>query len=463
MATNAVLSQGPRSLSAKFVGSFAYFTVRDRLPTILTKVIDTIHRNKNNFFEEYGEGGVQAEKGAISLLSKLRNEMQTDKPITALEDDAADTDLWNWYLQKQQELLDQGGPASWFRSPWLYVECYLYRRIREALLLNPPISGFDIFKEVKMQTYFESQKAIMAICTHLHDLAEDIENLSEPQLHEEFLKLLQAIIIIIIIIITLFCKVSLWGNRCDLSISAGKENSQKSSPIDSLQDLKPFILVDNSDMVWSILLNSKVPGGESLARVDFVLDNAGFELVTDLVLADLLVASGLAQEICFHGKSMPWFVSDTTKEDFEWTIKQMSAANHRWMCWSGARWQHYLKAGVWSYHDHPFWTLPHEFCCMATEAPDLHVFLQGANLIFFKGDLNYRKLTGDRAWDYTVPFRRALRGFEPAPLCSLRTLKADVQVGLRPGQGEELMAQEADWMTSGKYAVVQFLCPHKEQ
>lgn len=35
--------------------SFAYLTVRDRLPTILTKVIDTIHRNKNNFFEKHGE------------------------------------------------------------------------------------------------------------------------------------------------------------------------------------------------------------------------------------------------------------------------------------------------------------------------------------------------------------------------------------------------------------------------
>ncbi len=38
--------------------SFAYLTVRDRLPTILTKVIDTIHRNKNKFFEEYGEVSV---------------------------------------------------------------------------------------------------------------------------------------------------------------------------------------------------------------------------------------------------------------------------------------------------------------------------------------------------------------------------------------------------------------------
>ncbi|XP_018585736.1 damage-control phosphatase ARMT1 [Scleropages formosus] len=448
MASNAVLSEAPRALSAKYVGSFAYLTVKDRLPTILTKVIDTIHRNRNQFFEEYGEEGVQAEKRAISFLSKLRNELQTDKPIVALADNAPDADSWNQYLQKQQALMDQGGPASWFRSPWLYVECYLYRRMWEALLLNPPISGFDIFKEAKTQAYFESQQAVMAICTHLHDLVEGIGKLVEPQLCEEFLKLLQ---------------VSLWGNRCDLSISAGKENSQKSSPIDSLEDLKPFILVDDSNMVWSVLMKSKVLGGESQGRVDFILDNAGFELVTDLVLADFLVSSGLAREIHFHGKSMPWFVSDTTREDFEWTIKQMSGANHGWTCWSGTRWQQYLSAGVWSYHDHPFWTLPHEFCHMATEAPDLHALLQGAKLIFFKGDLNYRKLTGDRAWDYSVTFRRALRGFDPAPLCSLRTLKADVQVGLQPGQGEELTAREADWMTSGKYAVVQFLCPHKEQ
>uniref|UniRef100_A0A8C7EHV6 Uncharacterized protein n=1 Tax=Nothoprocta perdicaria TaxID=30464 RepID=A0A8C7EHV6_NOTPE len=35
--------------------SFAYVTIKDRLPQILTKVIDTLHRHKNEFFEEHGE------------------------------------------------------------------------------------------------------------------------------------------------------------------------------------------------------------------------------------------------------------------------------------------------------------------------------------------------------------------------------------------------------------------------
>ena len=146
--------------------SFAYLTIRDRLPTILTKVVDTIHRNKNKFFEEYGEvrvtpsrmtrhmskpfpfnsctclllvstqEGIQAEKQTIGLLSKLRNELQTDKPVLALTDSLQDAESWNQYLQRHQGPHGDQDSVSWFQSPWLYVECYMYRRIQEAFWLK---------------------------------------------------------------------------------------------------------------------------------------------------------------------------------------------------------------------------------------------------------------------------------------------------------------------------------------
>lgn len=155
--------------------SFAYLTVRDRLPTILTKVIDTIHRNKNKFFEEYGQvrivldsfnlscfhwldffleliwqpkwylpvsyftfiqEGIRAEKQTIALLSKMRNELLTDKPVLELADELQDTQSWNLYLQRQQDLQGDQDSVSWFKSPWLYVECYMYRRVQEALWLK---------------------------------------------------------------------------------------------------------------------------------------------------------------------------------------------------------------------------------------------------------------------------------------------------------------------------------------
>lgn len=53
-------------------------------------------------------------------------------------------------------------------------------------------------------------------------------------------------------------------------------------------------------------------------RIDFVLDNAGFELYCDLVYADWLIQSGTCSEVIFHGKKLPWFVSDVTKKDWDW-------------------------------------------------------------------------------------------------------------------------------------------------
>ncbi|XP_062496764.1 damage-control phosphatase ARMT1 [Pezoporus occidentalis] len=431
----------PVSLSARFKGSFAYFTVKDRLPQILTRVIDTLHRHKNEFFEEHGEKGVEAEKRAISFLSKLRNELQTDKPVTPLEDELPDAALWNQYLDYQRNLANGSGELSWFQSPWLFVECYMYRRIHAALAQNPPIENFDVFKEGKAQNFFESQEAVIALCTYFQELLKNIKDLDEKQLQEELFKLLQ---------------VSLWGNKCDLSFSAGEDSSQKSSPLQSLENLLPYIVVNDMEKIWSLFVNAKKRNTEkSNVRVDIVLDNAGFELVSDFVLADFLLSSKLADEVHFHGKSIPWYVSDTTKHDFNWTVKQLQSANHMWMSRCGINWEGNLKKGVWVYHDHMFWTLPHDFSSMAGVAPDLYADLQKSNLIFFKGDLNYRKLTGDRKWEYTVPFHQALNEFHPAPLCSLRTLKSDTQVGLKPGQGEEIQASEHEWMVSGKYGVVQ--------
>ena len=56
-----------------------------------------------------------------------------------------------------------------------------------------------------------------------------------------------------------------------------------------------MLLADHSERVW---LEVSRRGG----RMDLVLDNAGFELVTDLCLADFLVTSGLASKVVLHAK-----------------------------------------------------------------------------------------------------------------------------------------------------------------
>ena len=75
-------------------------------------------------------------KTIVSRLSKLKNEMQTDKPVVALTDtERDDLAIWNKYLE-EETFKNRGESPSWFQSAWLYVECYMYRRIMEAIHLR---------------------------------------------------------------------------------------------------------------------------------------------------------------------------------------------------------------------------------------------------------------------------------------------------------------------------------------
>lgn len=40
-------------------------------------------------------------------------------------------------------------------------------------------------------------------------------------------------------------------------------------------------------------------------------------------LADFLLQSGLANQVRFHGKRYPWFVSDVTRKDWSWLLNTM--------------------------------------------------------------------------------------------------------------------------------------------
>ena len=245
---------------------------------------------------------------------------------------------------------------------------------------------------------------------------------------------------------------ALWGNKCDLSISGGASNYQKDvDPVRQVNFLQQKVLCDDTSLVWQFLAALK-PG----SSVDIVLDNAGFELFTDLCLADFLVSSGMVSHVRFHGKQMPWFVSDVTSSDWEWTIDEIASSATVQLSQLGKRWRNHLIDGVWQFLTHAFWTLSHDFALMQSVAPDLYNDLSSADLVLFKGDLNFRKLVGDLTWPTTTPFPVALRGFSPASLCCLRTLKCDLAVGLSEGQAESTQAQDADWMITGSYGVIQF-------
>ncbi len=120
----------PAALTASDKSSFAYPTMKDRVPTILCKTIDILHRCRT----ERTEAEREEVKKVVESLAKLRYQLQTNKAFEKIADQGDDQTVWNDVLAKATE--SGGGQApKWFETTWLYAECYVYRWVFARLRL----------------------------------------------------------------------------------------------------------------------------------------------------------------------------------------------------------------------------------------------------------------------------------------------------------------------------------------
>jgi hypothetical protein len=208
-------------------------------------------------------------------------------------------------------------------------------------------------------------------------------------------------------------RASLWGNRADLSYAVGRAHGEQGEAADLLSD-------DTSATVKVI---------RSSSSIAILLDNAGTELAFDLLLADKLVSMGM--KVTLWGKSHPFFVSDATPADVARTLPLVG-----------------LAAGAFTVQTHPFLTSS-GFLRTDAMPPDLAAALAAFDLVVVKGDANYRRLVCDAPWPHATPLADAVQF--PAPLLALRTCKAEVALGVTTPP------RAPDWMTSGRYGVIQLV------
>ena len=375
--------------------------------------------------------------------------------------------------------IEQRGNPSWLDIPWLFSECYMYRRISTFFSLSTHWKDYDIFARQKLDTFRTSRKAVVELSAKYKEFVQQLEADKDKTHDVEAEKLL----------FTEMFEICLWGNATDLSLLTNLtyEDIQKLQGAEARKRAEKNILINNLPQAYEILKKAR-DEGKTERRVDFVLDNAGFELYVDLILAGYLLASGLATQIVLRPKSIPWFVSDVLPGDFGALLNAISDPRFFFETQSEDEklqdktpaplsekevedlkfvFSHWAKAhgeGQLVMRPDRYWTMGGSFWRLPHEAPELAKDMQPAELVIFKGDLNYRKLTGDAHWDTTTPFPEALGPMGPQSginVLSLRTCKADVVVGLQPGQDEELKKIGGDletgarkWAWHGKWAVV---------
>lgn len=336
-----------------------------------------------------------------------------------------------------------------------------------------------------MDSFRSSKLAVIELATKYKGLIEQLRNKSDDESPDNLEKAERLLFVEM-------CEICLWGNKTDLSLltNFSHQDMQKLQGSKARRDAEANILVNDLGAAFDILRRAQKSNGSEERRVDIVLDNSGFELYVDLVLGGFLLAAGLATHIVLHPKSIPWFVSDVIPADFSALLNVL--ANPRSLFDSNEMeagsdkenerlsnndvvdleflyedWQTKYMQGQFIIRPNRFWTMGGGFWRLPTDAPELLKDLRNSELVIFKGDLNYRKLTGDAMWDPTTPFSEAVgplaKKSEGIRVLALRTAKADVIVGLPEGKDEELRAKAGGggdsgcrkWAWSGTWAVCQ--------
>jgi hypothetical protein len=285
---------------------------------------------------------------------------------------------------------------SWFDVPFLFAESVFYRKLLGAVgYFGPgPWQGVDPFEPVK-SAELDGQA-----------LADDLANLAGATDAE----LLAA---------------ALWGNQADLGFRLQQKDDGRSSAL----------VTDDSAALWPLLRDT----------VCVVADNAGRELLPDLLLADHLLDTGRVRRILLHVKAYPYFTSDATMADVLACLRRLRSGPPGERLWQAVR------AGTLEVKAHPFSVSPFSYHHMPADLAD---DFAASALTIMKGDLNYRRLVGDCAWPPDTPFATVTEYF-PGPVAAVRTLKSDVVVGVPEDMLASLESSGEPWRTNGAHALIQ--------
>ncbi|KAJ1463120.1 hypothetical protein M885DRAFT_430602 [Pelagophyceae sp. CCMP2097] len=373
----------------------------------------------------YGDNANEAwfadAKPALDALAlELKNTAET--PLALLVDDGgADVAAWN-------DLLKRHAGETWLSAPWFIAEFYLYRRVASATKWFAAPEGLmpDVFAKAKAAGLASAAGALEGVAQRCSSLMKD-PNASE-----------------------LFVSVALWGNRMDLSLwPAGANVVDSFSEV--LDAAQAQLLADDTPQALQLLDALRAQGG---GVVDLVVDNAGFELCTDLLLAAHLLESGAASQVRLRVKHHPTFVSDALEQDVDGHISTLAAdAAHPAAAALAAKWRVLRNDGRLVCVNDSYWAMPYALWEMPASLRS--EFQATSKLTIVKGDANYRRALGDRAWPLSTPFSDIV-SYWPSPMLCLRTLKAEVGCGMPDSETQRAAAADAQWLTNGRWGVVHF-------
>jgi len=407
-----------------------FYSIEKRIPRIFVEVADHFINTYDKYLqvkyadkpltdEQLKEANDEA-KDIYEKTIEYSKEPTVNCPFKPINDDYLDAYIWNERLKK----LNEDKVATYLNTPFLFTECYMYRRLMVPFFKSKYFKDYDVFIQIKQDGIIKSRQFAINIIEYVANVQSRINDKksTDEQEFETFLHL------------------ALWGNHFDLSGINIETVMANYKLIDEKKKSK--IISDSTKEIYEYFKSSP----DNNHMITFILDNAGYELLGDLCFIETLYQTDLLNEnskIIFHCKPYSWFVSDVVLDhDFTWLLKYLENEFESDVVKRIAkRWSNFLQNKNWELRTHAFWNTPFKFSEMGDEALDLYNELTKSDVVFICGDLNYRKLINDLLWNPYTTFEEAILEFKPTNLVSIRTVKSRPIVNLK----NDFKLPEIDW------------------
>jgi hypothetical protein len=385
--------------------SFAMKTLQKRKPSIIDQVIQA------NEFNDAQKKGLISFKH--ELIRGVVKDPFKDSPfrIDALDEESVR--MW------KKALVPYAG-KPWLDIPFYFAEALLYMRILTDsgyFASGSPTYLLDPYQAFKNRELFSEEGGLRRgrmVTGSLKTLGNSRDKLE-----------------------TLIYN-SLWGNRVDLSLYKIAESSRSRTIAERGENL----LIDHAPELVDLITDA--------VRIDMVLDNAGQELVCDLITARHILSSGAQKTVHLHVKKYPLYVSDAMIKDLEMTVTALRDDWDELLSDVGKDLLRFEKEKRLLIHDHYFWNGPLHY----DELPrDLVQEFSASDIVVFKGDVNYRRLVFDRRWDAWKNMEE-ITGYFPTTFATLRTMKSESVVDIEEEQVVRLTAEDPQWMVNGERGII---------
>lgn len=464
--------------------AFGHTLVRRQWPLIVTQAIDNLNASVAELNAPESAEAQEA-PAIISKLEDLKAELESNAKLVpmTIPENYPYNDLKE-YNDIVANLHKTGSEqVYWKQGAWLVTECYFYRRLIAIFQASKHWSNYDCFTSTKRNAFQSSRIAVIELAVRYQQISKRIaeENLSEhsPENVAALEKIYKELV-----------DHCLWGNSIDLALLAELSHEELAAMQgeEARKANESKVLVNDTQKVWNYLSARKQD------RIDFVLDNAGFELYTDVVLSLFLLDAQITKSVVFQPKTYPCFVSDVLNQDFDYLLNDLNNPTYfgdnltqpqiEALQFIVTKFKKYQEDKTISLHNHIFWNTHYQFNRDLSEfgrggGAEAWKDLKDSDFVFFKGDMNHRKLLGDLQWERTTPFPQAIAlngtekhtlGNSGIPLVSFRTIKSNPLTGLPKGleekmnemwwneqgkQGDKKVVEQG-WAFSTKWAVIEF-------